>query len=211
MKKKKKMKIIINSLVIFSILGIITWLSVERNKEDKIQEKQFVSYHNQNIDIANIEQPNVLEKEVKKEYLKEEIISQYKGYPVIAKLWIPAISLETYILEEYSTKALNISVTKFWGANPNESGNFCVAGHNFQNKNMFYHLKDLKIGDKIFVSDSNVGKVEYEIYDLYRVEPNDVNCLSQETNGKKEITLITCTNDSKKRIIIKAKEWDSPL
>ena len=74
---------------------------------------------------------------------------------------------------------------------------------------MFYHLKDLKIGDKIFVSDSNIGKVEYEIYDLYQVNPNDVNCLSQETNGKKEITLITCTNDSKKRIIVKAKEWDN--
>ena len=74
---------------------------------------------------------------------------------------------------------------------------------------MFYHVKDLKIGDKIFVSDSNIGKVEYEIYDLYQVSPNDVTCLSQETDGKKEITLITCTNDSKKRIIVKAKEWNN--
>lgn len=207
MGKNKKIKIIINSLVILGILGIIVWLVIEKNKENKIQEKPFKSY--QNIETNQIEQQTTFNKEIKKEYPKEKIISQYKGYQVIAKLWIPSINLETYVLKEYSTKALNISVTKFWGVNPNESGNFCVAGHNFKNSNMFYHLKDLKIGDKIFVSDSNIGKVEYEIYDLYQVNPNDVTCLSQETDGKKEITLITCTNDSKKRIIVKAKEWDN--
>ena len=56
------------------------------------------------------------------------------------KLEIPKIELETYILEEYSEQALNISVTKFWGADANQIGNFCVAGHNFQNKNMFRNL-----------------------------------------------------------------------
>ena len=207
MGKNKKIKIIINSLVILGILGIIVWLVIEKNKENKNQDKPLKSYHN--IETNHIEQQTSLEKEIKKEYPKEKIISQYKGYPVIAKLWIPSINLETYVLKEYSTKALNISVTKFWGVNPNESGNFCVAGHNFKNSNMFYHLKDLKIGDKIFVSDSNIGKVEYEIYDLYQVNPNDVTCLSQETDRKKELTLITCTNDSKKRIIVKAKEWNN--
>ena len=71
---------------------------------------------------------------------------------------------------------------------------------------MFYNLKKLKIGDKIFISDNKTGKVEYEVYNLYKVIPEDVTCLEQETNGKREVTLITCTNDSKKRIIVKAKE-----
>ena len=31
-------------------------------------------------------------------------------------------------------------------------------------------------------------------------------CTSQETNGKKEITLITCNNITGNRLIIKAKE-----
>ena len=85
-------------------------------------------------------------------------------------------------------------------------GNFCVAGHNFKNKNMFHDLKDLQIGDNLFVIDNNIGKVEYEIYNIYKVLPEDVSCLSQETNGEKHITLITCTNNSKERIIVKAKE-----
>lgn len=85
-------------------------------------------------------------------------------------------------------------------------GNFCVAGHNVQKKNMFYNLRDLEIGDSMYLSDNAIGKVEYEIYDIYSVTPEDVSCLSQETEGRREITLITCTNDSKKRIIVKAKE-----
>ena len=71
---------------------------------------------------------------------------------------------------------------------------------------MFRNLKKLKIGDRLFILDNKVGKVEYEIYDLYKVIPEDVSCLSQETNGKKEVTLITCTTDSKERIIVKALE-----
>ena len=67
-------------------------------------------------------------------------------------------------------------------------------------------MKKLEIGDTFYISDNKIGKVEYEVYELYRVTPEDVSCLSQETNERKEVTLITCTNDSKKRIIVKARE-----
>lgn len=85
-------------------------------------------------------------------------------------------------------------------------GNFCVAGHNFQRKTMFSKLKKLKIKDKIILEDNKNGRTEYEIYEIYKVEPSNVTCLSQETKGKKELTLITCTSDSQKRIIVKSKE-----
>ena len=143
-----------------------------------------------------------------KQYPKAEVIKTYKGYKVTAKLEIPEIDLETYVLENYSINALNVSVTKYWGADPNEEGNFCIAGHNFVRKNMFRNLKKLKEGDKLYILDNNVGKVEYEIYDIYKVDPKDTSCLSQDTNGKKEVTLITCTIDSKKRIIVKARELE---
>ena len=45
-----------------------------------------------------------------------------------------------------------------------------------------------------------------EIYNKYNVDPEDVSCLEQKTKGKNEITLITCTDDSKQRVIVKAKE-----
>ena len=49
-------------------------------------------------------------------------------------------------------------------------------------------------------------KLEYEVYDKYVVYPEDVACTSQITNGLKEITLITCTNAGKERLIVKCRE-----
>ena len=204
-------KIFINIILIFAILNICVCIIIEKYEENNIN-----SYTAEKLSTEN-ETTNEQEKEEQKEenkivivqekqYPKEEIIDTYKGYNVCAKLEIPTISLETNILSEYSTKALNVSVTKFWGVEPNHTGNFCVAGHNFKNKNIFSNLKKLKIGDKLFVSDREIGKVEYEIFKIDTVLPEDVSCLDAVTENQKEVTLITCTNDSKKRIIIKAKE-----
>ena len=76
---------------------------------------------------------------------------------------------------------------------------------------MFHNLRKLESGNRLSISDASIGKVEYEIYDIYMVQPEDVRCLSQETNGKREVTLITCTTDSEKRIIVKAKEVDRDM
>lgn len=171
---------------------------IEETKENEVEPK----INNENEIVTEIQKPT-------KQYEKEDIITEYKGYTVSSKLTIPAISLETYILQNYSVNALRVSVTKFWGVDANQIGNFCVAGHNFKNKNMFSNLKKLNIGDRLFISDNKVGKVEYEIYDKFIVFPNETDCLNPETNGKREVTLITCTIDSKQRIIIKAREVEA--
>ena len=46
--------------------------------------------------------------------------------------------------------------------------------------------------------------LEYTVYDKYEVSKDNSDVLSQDTNGKIELTLITCNNWNKKRIIIKA-------
>lgn len=204
MKQSKEIKIIINNIIVCLILSIMIWLCIEEDSDNKIKNKES-QYNTQNLSVQNNKEEQEEDITIK-EYPKEEIINEYKGYEVSAKLEIPKIELETYILQNYSEKALNISVTKFWGVNANEIGNFCVAGHNFRNKNMFRNLRELEIGDRLFISDNKIGKVEYEIYDIYKVTPEDVSCLLQEGDGIREVTLITCTNDSKKRIIVKAME-----
>ena len=202
--KIKSKKRVVNIFLVTIIFSILTWLGIEEYKEKNIKEE---NYKTQNVstNVSDKDKENIGEK-IKKEYPKEDVTLEYKGYEVIAKLEIPKINLETYVLKTYSNESLNISVVKFWGAKPNTLGNFCIAGHNFKNKNMFHDLKDLNVGDNLFIIDNNVGRVEYEIYNIYKVLPDDVGCLSQETNGEKEVTLITCTNDSSKRIIVKAKE-----
>ena len=67
-------------------------------------------------------------------------------------------------------------------------------------------MPDLQIGDEIEITDLTGQTLIYSVYDKYVVEPNDTDCTSQRTNGLKEVTLITCTDDSKQRVIVKARE-----
>lgn len=215
-----KKRMIVNCFFIGAVLVIILWLVVQSIRDSKLERnnvQRFSEYDSQSLDTtynqdSKEKQENLNSEVIKKEYPKEEIITKYKEYDVAAKLEIPAINLETYILETCTENSLNKSVAKFWGADPNEIGNLCIAGHNApRNTNMFYNLKKLKIGNILTISDNTIGKVEYEIYNIYNVFPEDVSPLSQETNGKREVTLITCTNDSKQRTIIKAKEQKLPV
>ena len=214
---KKTKKRIVNLFFILIFLGTLSFFIKERNIENKIVENKLreSNYNIENVssDISKEDGKNITNStnninstNSTKQYEKENIIEEYKGYDVIAKLEIPKINLETHVLKTYSEEALKISVVKFWGADPNREGNFCIAGHNFKNNNMFKNLKKLEIGDNLFVIDEKQGRIEYEVFDVYKVLPENVECLSQETNGEKQVTLITCTNDSKERIIIKARE-----
>lgn len=201
MKRKNKI-IIVNLFLIFIVLIILVFVILDIYKENKIGKSNY-DVQGVSINVNNKEENKINEE---KKYIKEDVPLEYKGYTVVSKLEIPKIDLETYVLEKYLEETLNISVVKFYGANPNEIGNFCIAGHNFKNKNMFKNLKKLSVGDNLFIIDNDIGRVEYEIFDIYKVSPSDVACLLQETNGKREVTLITCTNDSKERIIVKARE-----
>ena len=70
---------------------------------------------------------------------------------------------------------------------------------------MFGKVLGAKIGDTFTLSDINGNTVTYKVYDIYKVDPEDVRCTSQLTNGKKEVTLITCKEYGTKRLIVKAR------
>lgn len=137
---------------------------------------------------------------------EEKIVKEYKGYVVSAKLEIPEINLETYVLDSDEEEAMWLCPTKYFGPDANETGNYCIAAHNYDKENMFNHIIELNKGDYIFLTDNKNGQVKYEIYDIYKVKPTDTQVLSQKTNGETELTLITCSDYSSKRIIVKARK-----
>ena len=130
--------------------------------------------------------------------------SNGKTYEIVGKVSIPSINVDYPILSETSDALLKVSVCKFWGSNPNEIGNLCIAGHNYRNKRFFSKVPTLKVGDIIEVTDLNNNTLKYSVYDKYTVDPTETGCTSQITNGKKRVTLITCTDDSKQRVIVQA-------
>ena len=205
-KDRNNKMIFIGFVIIISIIIYIfvrQWIEIEETKKvDKQVQTSFVSTENANI-INEIQEENITQDSSYSQ-TEESILTTYKGYPVIAKLEIPKIDLETYVISEYSEQALGVSVTKFYGGNPNEVGNFCIAGHNYVTKNMFHDLKKLSIGDTFTLIDINNHEGIYKIYLVETVEPEETQCLSQKTDGRIEVTLITCTTDSSKRIIVKA-------
>ena len=127
-------------------------------------------------------------------------------YSIVAILNIPRLNINYTVLSETSEELLKISLNKFWGPSANEVGNFVIAGHNYRNKMFFGNLSEIELGDKVELTDVTGRMIVYEVYDRYYVDPQDVSCTSQLTNGKREVTLITCSSDGKERLVVKARE-----
>ena len=71
---------------------------------------------------------------------------------------------------------------------------------------MFGKTKYLEKGDIIQITDKKNRTVDYEVFDYYIIDPNDVSCVESVDGNTKEVTLITCSNGNKKRLITKARE-----
>ncbi len=144
--------------------------------------------------------------------ITEELIERNTSYTAsgqpyytLATINIPSINCHYPILNTTTDELLKISPCYFWGAQPNEEGNFCIVGHNYRNTKFFSKVPTLENGDIIEIKDLTGRTVQYSVYNKYIVSPDDVSCTSQLTDGKTEITIITCTNDSKNRVIVKAR------
>lgn len=127
-------------------------------------------------------------------------------YSTEAVITIPSIGISYPVLTETSEALLEISVNKYWGPQPNEVGNYCIVGHNYRNGKMFGRLSELVNGDIVELEDLSGRVLKYKVYNKYIVKPTDTKCTSQLTNGKKELTLITCTNYGQERLVVKCRQ-----
>jgi len=202
-KKEKSKMAVIRYVILWAIVMILVYMGYGIYQEGKVKNKSSKQEH---TDMILLENENVIKEEIKVIKPTEPVVERYSGYKVDSRLEVPKIKLKTNVLTEYSTEGLEKCASKYYGPEANGIGNYCIAGHNYNQKNMFNHLIDLKIGDSLFLTNNKSGIVEYEIYDIYKVKPQNVEPLSQKTNGKKEVTLVTCCNYSNDRLIIKAKE-----
>ena len=62
------------------------------------------------------------------------------GYRVIASISIPKISVFYPVIAETTEEYMKIAPTKLWGPNPNEVGNLCIIGHNWESEAFFIQL-----------------------------------------------------------------------
>lgn len=133
-------------------------------------------------------------------------LPKYKGFDVIGTIEIPKTDAKYPILLKVTVQSLNASVAKLSGGNLNEPGNVTIGGHNYRNGTFFSNNYKLEEGDTIYITDNSGKKVTYTIYKKYNTDPEDISYQSRDTQGKREISLTTCNDDSSQRIIILAKE-----
>ena len=131
---------------------------------------------------------------------------EFKGYKIEGIIEIPKINIKYPIIDHTNEETMKVSITKFWGPQANEIGNYTVAGHNNKDGTMFGKTKYLQIGDKIKLTNLKNETIEYEIFKIYSIDPDDVSCVESVENGTREITIITCTNGHKNRLVTKARQ-----
>lgn len=156
------------------------------------------------LEEEEIEQiPEVTEQEPSTiEYQTQE----GEKYTIEAIVRIPRLDINYPVISETSEELLKISVNKYWGPKPNEIGNYCIVGHNYKNKKMFGRLSETVMNDIIELEDMDHNIIKYQVYDKYTINPTDTACTTQLTNGRREVTLITCSNYGTQRLVVKAKE-----
>ena len=232
LKMKKK---IYKFLFVLSILSIISLFSVyiyaeyDRTREESISddilssimqtedETIVSSYENalvvkitQDI-VEEITESNVGE-EPQQQLQMATATSTYtapngKKYETVGIVRIPKINLTYPILSKTTDALMKVAPCKFHGANPNEVGNLCVIAHNYRRKGVFFSdVEQLVVGDIVEIQDLSQRTIQYEVYDIHTVIPDNTADTTQKTNGRKEVTLITCTDNSEQRIIVRCKE-----
>ena len=231
LKRKKKIykfDFLISLFVVFVLISVCIYAEYDRNKSEATSQDILANINEQvdstvaknNVLVVVLDEENereqaeIEEKEKPSTTVTKTVQTTNDGYQyaTVATINIPKINVNYPILDgttdstEETESLLKISPTKFWGPEPNEIGNFCIVGHNYRNTKFFSKVPTLENGDIIEITDMEGKTIQYKIYDKYQVDPTDLSCTSQLTNGNKEITLITCTDDSKQRVIVKAKE-----
>ena len=196
--KNKKVLIYKILIIVLLIIAIVIGLIIGKKQyDDQI-------YNNENIEIAVEFEKRIKEVEKQPEENKK-IELKYKGYNVIGLIEIPTIDLKYPILEKTTKATMRTSISRFSGGEVNELGNLSLAGHNNYSGTMFGKNKNLKIGDKIYLTGLDGKTLEYEIYNKFITDPDDVSILETTDKDSKEVTLITCKNGRTERLIIKAK------
>lgn len=182
----KSKKLNKKKVVFFIILFIVCTVFIKKI----INNKQYKKENNVSYNIE--ENSNDDKPERVKEITKVDMPDKIENYNVIGQLIIEKINFNNYILDKTTDDSLNFSVTKFYGPKVNKEGNFCITGHNTKEE-LFKNLKKMEINDDFYIIDKeNYEKITYKIYNKYTITPTDLNCLNQDTEGKKEVTLITC-------------------
>lgn len=222
--KYSKTLTVILVIVIIAIIGLLIYFGIdvyrkyyiESTAGDAVGEfKNQVTQSTENVENTDVESVD-LDIDLNTLYQNTSTSSSsgtgvtYMGYSVIGTIEIPATNIEYPIIadQDASINSLSVAIVKLYpsGDTLNQVGNTVLAGHNYRNGTFFSNNKRLEIGDSIYITDLTGQRIEYEVTRKYETSTSDSEYMNRDTEGRREISLTTCTDDSSMRLIIWAQE-----
>lgn len=215
--------LILGIIIIISIFGVTGFIIIRNGKSKKEAEEAVHKFQsevstNTQVDSNEITDGNNVAPQIGMENITSggtssnndnNTLKMYKGFPMVGTIEIPKTNLSCPILQDATKDAMEVSVGLYDSVNEpglNDVGNTTIVGHNYRDGRFFADNKQLVEGDKVIITDYKGKKVTYTIYKTYTTSPEDGSHLGRDTKGKSEITLVTCTDDTKSRLIILAEE-----
>lgn len=206
--------LIIAIIILFIVLGAVGYNILKRPKEENVvasEENDKTSTvlggstsksNGTGTTLSQIESSSTTRE---KKYMED--------YEIIGMLEIPKVDLKTNILGETTKRSLEIAVAQIYTTGGlNQPGNTVIYGHNYRNSLFFSRNDELELGDVVYITDEERNKIEYEIYDIFETTATDTTFYAktaEDTAGKCEVTLSTCTDDASstdRRLIVLARE-----
>jgi len=194
---KYKIYVVITISMLCIVLAAIYRIENEKRYDNNL-------YNHINEEYKAYEENHVLE-DVNK--INNYFSNYNKDKYIIGKIQIEKINLEYPILRETTDELMKIAPTYYEGPNINGIGNLVIIGHNFYDGTQFSNLYKLKTGDTITLTDLHNKSVTYIVFEKKIILPTDLSCLEQNKKDLKSyVTLVTCVNELKNRLVIKCIE-----
>lgn len=214
--KYSKFLTVLLVVIIVAIVGLLGFLGFDIYQKYFIDNdaKKFMEEYENEVGVNNeVEDTNTMENVTNPLDNVEQTPGTsttdkkytYKGFDISGTIEIPKTNVKYPIITEVSKKAIETAVAIQYGPGPNLPGNTVIVGHNYRNGLFFSNNKKLNNGDVIYITDNSGTKLKYTIYNKYETTPEDTDYMVRDTQGAKEISLSTCTDNSKARLILWAK------
>ena len=163
MKRKKKfykIEFFLSVFLVCLLSSYYIYAEYDRNKSEQVSQEILASIVIEepgekleeivvilNSAFAQEQEVSLIEEPQEIPSVQVATSSDGTDYYTIATINIPKIGVNYPILSETTTELLKISPCKFWGADPNKVGNFCIVGHNYRNNLFFSKVPTLEYGD----------------------------------------------------------------
>lgn len=201
---------------LFLAVILALYPEVERRWEQREMETLFLQMERKGLPVRFVfpkaVPENVLtEKDAVQEPAEKEIKAVMEG-DAIGILVIPRIDARLPVTAGVSEDQLKISEGWVMQTDPvGDPGNAVIAGHRSHTWGRhFNRLGELEEGDSIYFDPVDGERIQFTVYEILTVEPDDPAVFASPGEGMAQLTLYTCTpmETSAQRLVIRALRTD---